>query len=116
MKIQCCTPSVHICAPSVDELYFPSSLRLPSRLRAFAVARARRALGYDVPPARKDISNVDARKLPPELTGKVDFVFIDPPYGTPLDYGPDPRDIGKLDAAGPAYYPAMEQVFAEIHR
>jgi adenine-specific DNA-methyltransferase len=76
----------------------------------------RRALGYDVHPARKDIFNVDARKLPPELTGKVDFVFIDPPYSTHLDYGDDPRDIGKLDAAGPDYYSVMEKVFGEIHR
>ena len=76
----------------------------------------RRALGYDVHPTRKDIFRVDARKLPPELTGKVDFVFIDPPYSTHLDYGDDPRDIGKLDAAGGEYYPAMDKVFAEIHR
>ena len=77
----------------------------------------RRALGYDVHPTRKDIFRVDARKLPPELTGKVDFVFIDPPYGTHIDYGPDPRDIGKLDVAdGRAYYDAMEQAFREIHR
>jgi len=76
----------------------------------------RKALGYDVHPARKDIFRVDARKLPPELTGKVDFVFIDPPYSTHLDYGDDPRDIGKLDAAGGEYYKAMEQVIAEIHR
>jgi DNA modification methylase len=77
---------------------------------------SRRALGYDVHPARKDIFRVDARKLPAELTGKVDFVFIDPPYSTHLDYGNDPRDIGKLDAAGGEYYRAMEQVIAEIHR
>ena len=32
--------------------------------------------------------------------GSLDFVFIDPPYSTHLDYGPDPRDIGKLDAEG----------------
>jgi DNA modification methylase len=77
----------------------------------------RKALGYDVHPSRKDIFRVDARKLPPELTNKVDFVFIDPPYSTHLDYGDDPRDIGKLDvAAGDQYYLAMDQVFAEIHR
>jgi adenine-specific DNA-methyltransferase len=76
----------------------------------------RRVLGYDVHPTRKDIFRVDARKLPPELAGKVDFVFIDPPYGTHLDYGDDPRDIGKLDAAGTEYYDAMEQVFREIAR
>jgi DNA modification methylase len=77
----------------------------------------RRALGYDVHPTRKDIFRVDARKLAPELSGKVDFVFIDPPYSTHLDYGDDPRDIGKLDVAkGPQYYDAMEQVFREILR
>jgi DNA modification methylase len=76
----------------------------------------RRALGYDVHPTRKDIFRVDARKLPPELTGKVDLVFMDPPYGTHLDYGPDPRDIGKLDAGDPKYYDAMEQAFREAHR
>ncbi len=76
----------------------------------------RRALGYDVHPARKDIFRVDARKLPPELSGKADFVFIDPPYSTHLDYGPDPRDIGKLDAAGGEYYEAMDQVIGEMHR
>jgi DNA modification methylase len=76
----------------------------------------RKALGYDVHPTRKDIFRVDARKLPPELTGKVDFVFIDPPYSTHIDYGPDPRDIGKLPAADGSYYTAMDQVIAEIHR
>lgn len=76
----------------------------------------RRALGYDVHPARKDIFRVDARRLPPELTGKVDFVFIDPPYSTHLDYGDDPRDIGKLTARSGEYYAAMEQVFSEIRR
>jgi len=76
----------------------------------------RRSLGYDVHPTRKDIFRVDARKLPSELTGKVDLVFIDPPYSTHLDYGPDPRDIGKLDASSGEYYIAMEQVFTEIVR
>jgi adenine-specific DNA-methyltransferase len=76
----------------------------------------RKALGYDIHPTRKDIFRVDARKLPPELTNKIDFVFIDPPYSTHIDYGPDPRDIGKLDASGSEYYKAMEQVFLEIHR
>jgi hypothetical protein len=41
---------------------------------------------------------------------------MDPPYSTHLDYGPDPRDIGKLDASTPAYYDAMEQAFREAHR
>ncbi len=79
----------------------------------------RRALGYDLTPTRKDIFRVDARKLPPELTGKVDFVFIDPPYSTHIHYSDDPRCIGKLDAGEGSvgrYYQAMEQVIREIHR
>jgi len=75
----------------------------------------RRALGYDLSPARKDIFRVDARKLPLE-DEKADFVFIDPPYSNHLEYSDDPRCIGKLDAAGPEYYQAMEQVIGEIHR
>lgn len=75
----------------------------------------RRALGYDVAPTRKDIFRVDARKLPLE-DGKADFVFIDPPYSTHIEYSDDPRCIGKLDAAGGEYYRAMEQVLSEIHR
>ena len=75
----------------------------------------RRALGYDLSPARKDIFRVDARKLPLE-DAKADFVFIDPPYSTHINYSDDPRCIGKLDAAGPEYYKAMDQVIREIHR
>lgn len=76
----------------------------------------RRALGYDVHPTRDDVFRADARKLPLE-DAKADFVFMDPPYSTHLEYGDDPRDIGKLDAmAGDDYYLAMDQVFAEVHR
>lgn len=75
----------------------------------------RRALGYDLKPTRADIFRVDARKLPLE-NGKVDFVFVDPPYSTHLEYSDDPRCIGKLDAAGEEYYRAMKLVIGEIHR
>ena len=76
----------------------------------------RKALGYDLKPTRPDIFRVDARQLPPELTDKVDFVFVDPPYSTHIEYSDDPRCIGKLDAAGGEYYAAMEQVIREIQR
>ncbi|MCC6321217.1 MAG: class I SAM-dependent methyltransferase [Phycisphaerales bacterium] len=81
----------------------------------------RRALGYDLAPTREGIIRADARKLPLE-DAKADFVFIDPPYSTHIDYSDDPNCIGKLDAApdapdsGRAYYDAMKQVIAEIHR
>jgi len=57
----------------------------------------RRALGYDLTPSRPDIFRADARKVPLE-DGKADFVFIDPPYSTHIEYSNDPADIGKLDA------------------
>lgn len=80
----------------------------------------RRALGYDLGPTREDIFRADARKLPLE-DGVADFVFIDPPYSTHVEYSDDPRCIGKLDAVDGGegarpYYDAMAQVIAEIHR
>lgn len=79
----------------------------------------RRALGYDLTPRRPDVFRADARGLPLE-DGKADFVFIDPPYSTHLEYSEDRADIGGLDAAGAdggrAYYEAMERVVGEAHR
>ncbi|HWB19858.1 MAG TPA: DNA methyltransferase [Phycisphaerales bacterium] len=79
----------------------------------------RRALGYDLVPRRSDVFRADARKLPLE-DAVADFVFVDPPYSTHIDYSDDPACIGKLDASGPdsgsAYYTAMTGVISEIHR
>lgn len=75
----------------------------------------RRALGYDIAPYRDDIFRADARKLPLE-NGKAHFVFIDPPYSTHIRYSDASECIGKLDAAEPAYYEAMEKAIAEAHR
>lgn len=72
-------------------------------------------LGFDLSPQRDDIQQADARELPLD-DASVDFVFIDPPYSTHLQYSEDPRCIGKLSAAGGAYIEAMEQVIAEIDR
>jgi len=75
----------------------------------------RRALGYDIAPFREDIFRADARKLPLE-DEKADFVFIDPPYSTHLEYSDDPACIGKLDAATGEYYEAMREVIRETYR
>ncbi|MEL6715745.1 MAG: class I SAM-dependent methyltransferase, partial [Planctomycetota bacterium] len=63
------------------------------------VARSmdRRAIGYDLRPVRDDIFRADARELPLE-DSKADFVFMDPPYSTHIEYSEDPRCIGKLSA------------------
>jgi adenine-specific DNA-methyltransferase len=81
------------------------------------VARSlsRRALGYDVAPVRPDVFRADARSLPLE-DGVADFVFMDPPYSTHIDYSEDPRCIGKLDAFGPEYFEAMAAAFGEVDR
>ncbi len=81
----------------------------------------RKGVGFDLAPTRPDIQQGDARviKLP---DASVDFVFIDPPYSTHVDYSDDPRCIGKLDASVEPqkkvehYYDAMDRVIAEIHR
>jgi len=79
----------------------------------------RRALGYDLQPTRDDIFRADARELPLE-DEKAEFVFVDPPYSTHIEYSDDARCIGKLDAGGPdagkAYYDAMDAIFREMRR
>jgi len=81
------------------------------------VARSleRRALGYDIEPTREDIFRADARDLPLE-DGVADFVFMDPPYSTHIEYSDREECIGKLDAFGPEYLEAMKGVFAESDR
>ena len=75
----------------------------------------RRSVGYDVAPRRPDIFRADARKLPLE-DGVADFVFMDPPYSTHIEYSDAPDCIGKLDAHTQAYFDAMDAVFAEVER
>lgn len=93
----------------------------------------REPIAFDLAPTRDDIAPADAREIPLE-SESVDFVFIDPPYSTHIDYSDDPRCIGKLDAGemkggsdnrsadgppdvmGEAYYGAMEEVIAECCR
>lgn len=79
----------------------------------------RKGIGFDLVPHRPDIRPSDARKLALDKA-TADFVFVDPPYSTHIDYSDDPRCIGKLDALGPddgeAYYTAMAKVIAEIDR
>lgn len=59
----------------------------------------RKALGFDVAPARADVQNGDARSLPLKAAS-VDLVFMDPPYADNLDYSDDARCLGKLKANG----------------
>jgi DNA modification methylase len=76
---------------------------------------SRRALGYDVAPARDDVFRADARSLPLE-DGVADFVFMDPPYSTHVTYSDSPDCIGRLSAFEPEYFDALALVFAEVDR
>lgn len=75
----------------------------------------RTGIGFDLAPTREDIRQADARHLPLK-SNTVDFVFVDPPYSTHVDYSDDTRCIGKLDAEDGAYYEAMRKVIKELHR
>jgi SAM-dependent methyltransferase len=75
----------------------------------------REGKGFDISPVRADIQKGDARKLPVK-NSSVDFVFVDPPYGTHIKYSGDKSCIGELDQRGPHYYSAMEKVLAEMYR
>lgn len=77
----------------------------------------RAGAGYDLAPSRDDIQRADARAIPAG-DESFDFVFIDPPYSTHVDYSDDPACIGRLDVfeSREAYYGAMRDVIAEIDR
>jgi adenine-specific DNA-methyltransferase len=75
----------------------------------------RQGAGFDIAPYREDILPGDARDLPIK-NNSVDFIFIDPPYSTHLEYSGHPQCIGELDSRTPAYYDAMEVVIRELSR
>jgi len=75
----------------------------------------REVRGFDLRPWRDDVEFGDARRLPLE-DASADFVFMDPPYSTHIEYSDDERCIGKLDAFEEGYFEAMEEVFADAER
>lgn len=79
----------------------------------------RKGIGCDLAPSRPDIRQADARRIPLP-NNSTDFIFIDPPYSTHVDYSDNPRCIGKLSTGGEdggeAYYEAMSEVIGECHR
>ncbi len=75
----------------------------------------RRARGFDLSPVRDDIERADARSLPLG-DGEADFVFMDPPYSTHIEYSEEPGCIGDLSAYHDAYFEALGQVFDEVDR
>ena len=80
-----------------------------------ATSLDRRARGFDVNPQRPDIEEADARSLPLG-DGEADFLFMDPPYSTHVDYSDAPGCLGRLSAFDEEYFEAFEEVFAEADR
>ncbi len=75
----------------------------------------RKVRGFDLSPSREDIERADARSLPLEKDS-VDFMFMDPPYSTHIEYSQELDCIGKLDAFEDVYFDAMAVVFDEARR
>lgn len=75
----------------------------------------RKVLGYDLVPFRADILQSDARSLPLKKE-TVDFIFMDPPYSTHIEYSDHKKCIGKLDSRSGEYFEAMDKVFEEAFR
>ena len=80
-----------------------------------ADSMGRRARGFDIAPSRGDIERADARALPLEAES-VDFLFMDPPYSTHVEYSAEGGCIGRLDAFEEGYFEAMDEVFDEVWR
>ncbi len=75
----------------------------------------REGVGFDLVPSRKDIRQSDARHLPLKKES-VDFLFVDPPYSTHIDYSDHDKCIGKLPAETGQYYDEMAKVIEECFR
>ena len=75
----------------------------------------RRAIGYDISPARPDIIQNDARSIPLE-DNSVDLVFIDSPYGDNVRYNDNSDNIGNISSEGEEFYDELEKVMRESHR
>ena len=75
----------------------------------------RRVIGYDISPARSDIIQNDARKIPLD-SNSVDMVFIDSPYGDNVRYSEHPDDIGHISSESEEFYNELEKVMCESFR
>lgn len=75
----------------------------------------RHGFGFDLAPYRADIQYGDARHLPLKKE-TVDYLFVDPPYSTHVDYSDHKKCIGKLDSRKPEYFQEMGKVITEAHR
>jgi DNA modification methylase len=75
----------------------------------------RRCIAYDISPARPDITQNDARKIP-LADASVEMIFIDSPYGDNINYNDHPGNIGHISAETDEFYKELDKVMAECYR
>jgi len=81
------------------------------------VARAlgRRSVSFDIVPRRTAIARADARAWPLRDRSAV-LAVIDSPYSDNIDYGDDPRGLGRISCRDPRFYDEMGRVASEAFR
>ncbi|HKZ23989.1 MAG TPA: DNA methyltransferase [Thermoplasmata archaeon] len=81
------------------------------------VARAlgRRAVSFDLVVRRAGIARADARSWPLRNESTA-LAVIDSPYSDNIDYGADPRGLGRISCRDPRFYEEMSRVASEAHR
>lgn len=81
------------------------------------VARAlgRRVLSFDLIAHRRPIVRADAREWPVR-DGAAALAVIDSPYSDNIEYGSDPRCLGRISCRDPRFYDEMNRVAREARR
>lgn len=81
------------------------------------VARAlgRRSVSFDLIPRKPGIARADARAWPLR-GGSVALAVVDSPYSDNIDYGDDPRGIGRISCRETRFYLELGRVVSEAFR
>jgi hypothetical protein len=80
-----------------------------------AKALGRRAISFDLVVRRAGIARADARSWPLR-DGAAALAVIDSPYSDNIDYGADPRGLGRISCRDPRFYEEMSRVAQEALR
>ncbi len=75
----------------------------------------RKAVCFDIAPARSDIIQNDAREIPLEEE-TADLVFVDSPYSDNLKYNDHPACIGKISCEEERFFDELEKAMGECCR
>lgn len=80
-----------------------------------ATALGRRALSFDLVVRRSGVARADARSWPLRERSAA-LAIIDSPYSDNIDYGSDPRGLGRISCRDPRFYQEMARVALEARR